>query len=75
MTEDRTMENRPFSLAAPSGKFRVVGVDTFDHDDWVQGDYDTKEAALAAAKANGGVMLKMHVYDDKGRHLGQAGTF
>lgn len=62
-------------LKAPEGKFRVVGVDTFDGTDWVEADYDTKEAALQAARHRGGEMLKMHVYDDKGRHLGEAGRF
>ena len=62
-------------LKAPAGKFRVVGVDTFDGDDWVQGDFDTQEEALNVANEKGGTMTKMHVYDDKGRHLGEAGTF
>lgn len=64
-----------FSRSAPKGKFRVIGVDTFDGGDWVQGDFDTKEAALAVAQAKGGEMTKMHVYDDTGRHIGNAGTF
>lgn len=57
------------------GKFRVVGVDTFDGTDWVEGEFDTKEEAIAHAKARGGEMLKMHVYDEHGRHISQAGTF
>lgn len=64
-----------FTHVPPKGKFRVIGVDTFDGGDWVVGDYDTKEAALAIAYAKGGQMTKMHVYDDTGRHVGQAGTF
>jgi hypothetical protein len=63
-----------FTHRPPKGKFRVVGVDTFDGDDWVQGDFDTREAALACAHEKGGPMTKMHVYDDTGRHIGQAGT-
>ncbi len=62
-------------LKAPSGKFRVVGVDTFDGTDWVVGDYDTRESALGVAFIKGGEMLKMHVYDDKGNHCGEAGRF
>ncbi len=62
-------------LRAPEGKFRVVGVDTFDGDDWLQGDFNTEEEALAVANKEGGTMTKMHVYDDQGRHLGEAGTF
>ena len=63
------------TLKAPPGKFRVVGVDTFDHTDWVDGDYDTREEALARARSQGGEMLKTHVYDDQGRHIGDAGKF
>ena len=61
--------------AIPMGKFRVIGVDTFDHTDWIDGDFDTKDEALAHAKERGGIMLKMHVYDDKVNHVGHAGTF
>jgi len=64
-----------FTVKAPAGKFRVVGVDTFDGGDWVQGDFDTKEDALACAKSKGGQMTKMHVYDENGKHVGEAGTF
>lgn len=64
-----------FSRKAPAGKFRVIGVDTFDGGDWVEGDFDTREAALARARAKGGEMTRMHVYDDAGRHVGDAGTF
>jgi hypothetical protein len=64
-----------FSRSAPEGKYRVIGVDTFDGGDWLQGDFDTKEAALACARSKGGNMTIMHVYDDHGRHVGNAGTF
>lgn len=62
---------------APPGKFRVIGVDTFDGEDWVVGVFDTLEIAIAYMdKATSGVqMLKLHVYDDKGDHRGQRGTF
>jgi hypothetical protein len=62
-------------LKAPSGKYRVVGVDTFDRTDWVEGDFDTEADAVKHAQSRGGTMLKMHVYDDRGRHVSQAGTF
>jgi hypothetical protein len=64
-----------FTRAAPSGQFRVIGVDTFDGGDWLEGDFPTKEAALKRASDKGGTMTMMHVYDDKGRHVGDAGTF
>lgn len=62
-------------LKAPPGKFRVVGVDTFDGTDWVEGDFDTQEEAVKTALHRGGEMLKMHVYDERGTHLGEGGRF
>jgi hypothetical protein len=60
---------------APKGKFRVVGVDTFDGGDWIEGDFKTKDEAFKHANTKGGEMLKTHVYDDKGNHLHEAGVF
>ncbi|HEY4755754.1 MAG TPA: hypothetical protein VIH28_06855 [Ignavibacteriaceae bacterium] len=60
---------------APKGKFRVVGVDTFDGSDWIEGDFKTKEEAFKEANTKGGSMLKTHVYDDSGNHLHDAGSF
>lgn len=60
---------------APKGKFRIIGVDTFDGTDWIEGDFDTKEIALATVKSKGGTMLKMHAYDDQGNHIGEGGEF
>lgn len=62
-------------LKAPKGMFRVVGVDTFSHEDWVELDHYNREAALAHAKMKGSVMNKMHVYDDHGSHIGEAGSY
>ena len=62
-------------LKAPKGKYRVIGVDTFDRSDWVYGDYKTKEEAINLATTKGEQMLKTHVYDDKGNHLFSGGTF
>lgn len=66
-----------FSRKAPAGKFRLVGVDTFDGTDWVHADYYTLEEAIAVADAEtkGKQMLKFHVYNDKGEHVGERGTF
>ena len=60
---------------APKGKFRVIGVDTFDESDWVEGDFKTKGEALERANQKGGEMLVCHVYDDNGIHVGEAGAF
>jgi len=62
-------------LKAPKSKFRVIGVDTFDGTDWIDGNYPDKDEAIDAAKRSGGTMLKTHVYDDKGNHIFEAGTF
>ncbi len=64
-----------FSREAPEGKFRVVGVDTFDGTDWVKGDFPTLEEAIKVADEESGKMLKMYVYNDKGKHLYNAGKF
>ena len=66
-----------FLRGAPKGKFRVVGVDTFDGTDWVEGDFDSAAEAVDCARSRTAdeQMLKMHVYDDAGRHIGDAGTF
>jgi hypothetical protein len=67
--------NGGFSRTAPKGKYRVIGVDTFDGGDWLEGDFDTKEEAVLHAKARGGEMTKMYVYDDRGRYVSEAGRF
>lgn len=65
------------ALIAPSGKYRVVGVDTFDGTDWLEGDFDTRRAAIAHAdgRGKGAVMMKLHVYNDEGEHVHEAGSF
>jgi hypothetical protein len=62
-------------LKAPANMFRVIGVDTFDGDDWIYGDYETLDEAKTVATNKGGNMLKTHVYDDSGRHVFEAGRF
>ena len=64
-----------FSRRAPRDKFRVVGVDTFDGGDWLEGDFPTLKKAKKRASEKGGQMTKMHIYNDKGQHVGGAGTF
>lgn len=64
-----------FGTQADGGKWRVIGVDTFDGSDWVEGDFSTKEEAIASADAKGAKFLKMHVYDPDGRHVHEAGEF
>lgn len=64
-----------FSRAAPTGKFRVIGVDTFDGGDWVSGDFASLEGAITHAALNAGEMTMMHIYDDRGHHVKNYGTF
>ena len=64
-----------FSRAAPAGKFRVIGVDTFDGTDWHEADFDTREEAEAHVKKRGADMTVFYVYNDKGTFLRGAGRF
>jgi hypothetical protein len=61
-------------LKAPTGKTRVVGVDLFDHGDYLVGDYDTPEEAFKIAdghntKRSGSMDNVYYVYDDQGRYI------
>ena len=67
--------DQEFSRKAPPGKYRVVGVDTFDGGDWLEGDFETLREAVAHATSRAGKMFRMHVYDEAGRHRGEAGRF
>ena len=60
---------------APQGKFRMIGVDTFDNSDWVEKDFSDRKEAIEIASIRGGVMLKMYVYDDQGKCIFQSGTY
>lgn len=62
------------SLKAPDGKFRVLGVDLFDHREYLVGDFDTAEHAFGAADSHNAKRLGpmddvYYVYNDKGRYL------
>ena len=58
----------------PQGKFRVIGVDLFDHEDYVKKDCDTKEEAFHIAddhnrQRKGSMDDVYYVYDDQGEYL------
>ncbi len=58
----------------PSGKYRVIGVDLFDHEDYVVKDCDTPEEAYPMADARnrrrkGSMDDVYYVYDDTGTYL------
>lgn len=54
-------------LVAPLGKYRVIGVDTFEGPtaDYFIADVNTLEEAIALANKHGGEMNPVYVYDDK----------
>lgn len=65
-------------LKAPQGKYRVIGVDTFESmdADYLIGDFESKEEALKVAEKRGGEMNPTYVYDDTGKEIsGGFGTF
>lgn len=60
---------------APKGMFRVIGVDTFSHEDWHYEDFDNLKDAKDFANKKGGNMNMVYVYDDKGDYKYHAGTY
>ncbi len=66
-----------FSRSAPKGKFRLIGVDTFDGGDWVVGDYKSLSTAreIANSETVGKQMIKMYIYDDTGKCHPSGGSF
>ncbi len=61
-------------LKAPAGKFRVVGVDLFSHEDYLKGDYDFRAEAYKVtddhnAKRSGSMDDIYYVYDDQGTYI------
>lgn len=66
-----------FTRKAPKGKYRVIGVDTFDGGDWVDKDCDTLTEAQERInnKTRGQQMLIMHIYNDQGKPCGSKGSF
>jgi len=61
-------------LTAPAGKFRVVGVDLFSHEDYLVGDYGSRAEAFKVAddhntKRSGSMDDIYYVYDDQGTYV------
>ena len=64
----------PIRQNIPQGKFRVIGVDLFDHEDYVKKDCDTQEEAFQIAdnhnrQREGSMDTVCYVYDDQGKYL------
>jgi hypothetical protein len=60
-------------LKAPQGKFRVVGVDLFSHEDYLVKDCDSRKEAFQIAdarnkKRTGEMDDILYVYDDQGNY-------
>lgn len=56
--------------------YKVVGYDSFDHEEFPVGEYATKEEAIAVANSESGAMTLMYVYDlMTGHRIHKAGTF
>jgi len=68
-------------LAAPKGKFKVIGVDKFDGDEFQCGIFKTAREAIEHARnktaenmryaSDSSVATVYYVYDDQGRYLGR----
>ena len=67
-------EVNDLELKAPAGKFRVVGVDWFSHEDYLTGDYASEAEAYKVAgdhntKRSGSMDDVYYVDDDQGTYL------
>lgn len=62
---------------APAGKFRIIGIDTFEGEEWLQADVDTLDEAkrIIREKTAGEQILKMYVFDDAGTCLAGMGSY
>jgi hypothetical protein len=64
------------------GKYRVVGLDKFSNEDWVQGEYPTAQEALDVAREHTrecrrdstdySIATVFFAYDPEGKYLGGA---
>ncbi|MFA5031085.1 MAG: hypothetical protein WC495_05880 [Patescibacteria group bacterium] len=62
---------------APKGKYRVIGVDMFSHEDYLVGDYATRLKAIHVvdekkkkAQSQGSLPDRYYAYNDKGEWIG-----
>ena len=70
----RSRDDKPFTIPsdkdhlAPKGKFRLLGVDTFEGPfaEFVVGDYDDQADAIKEAKARRQPMVPFYVFSDDG---------
>lgn len=79
-TTERNIERVAKMVKSPEGKCKVIGVDKFEGEDWVEGEYDTPEEALRVAQektneekplaSHHSVATVFYAYDSKGHYLG-----
>lgn len=62
-------------MKTESGKYRVEGYDSFSHEDFPVGTYETAAEAIAVATQKGGTMTLMYVFDPNGNCIFQAGSY
>ena len=66
---------------APKGMYRILGIDKFANEHWIDGDYPTLEEALERARTQsqeaasdgdtkGSIATVWYVYDDRGTYCG-----
>ena len=63
-----------------NGKCRVLGIDRYSHEDWIHGDYDKPEQAVAEAErltregmdsaSDASIETVFYAYDPEGNYLG-----
>lgn len=61
-------------LQAPEGKFRVVSVDLFEHEDYLVDDFDDYQKAFDVADNHNAARASSmsdvyYVYDDEGNYI------
>ena len=63
-------------LTAPKGKFRVIGVDTFEgpRADYLIDDFKKLKDAIESARSHAGNMNPCYVYDDEGLGMWSGGS-
>lgn len=63
-----------------NGKYRVIGLDQFDYEDWIHGEYDTAEEAIETAEkltekarpyaTDHSIATLYYAYDPDGKYIG-----
>ena len=79
--ETETNQQRVTNLKrSPNGKYRVIGIDRFDGEDWLQNEYNTPQEALEEARrltreampsaTSETIATVYYAYDPEGNFLG-----